>query len=99
MRPIHVVRLDESRPAVVLTREVARPYLSTVTVAAITSTIRGLGTEVLLGRRNGLDHDCVVSCDQIVTVVRGAVGRQVGFLLDDQERALTLAIMTAFDLE
>src|SRR5450631_1143296 len=39
-------RLDRSRPVLVLTREVVRPHLNTVTVAPITTTIRGLSTEV-----------------------------------------------------
>ena len=99
MRPIHTARLDKSRPVLVLTREVVRPYLSRVTVAPITSTIRGLSTEVSVGPRNGLDHDSVVSCDNIVTVPVTTLGRQVGFLLADQEADLTEAIRAAFDLD
>ena len=49
MRPIHIARLDKPRPVVVLTRELIRPRLTNVTVAPITSTIRGLSTEVLVG--------------------------------------------------
>ena len=99
MRPIHTARLDKTRPVLVLTREVVRPYLSRVTVAPITSTIRGLSTEVSVGPGNGLDHDSVVSCDNIVTVPVTALGRQVGFLLADQEADLTEAIRAAFDLD
>ena len=51
-----------------------------------------------MGPRNGLDHDSVVSCDNIVTVPRGAVGGTVGLLFDDQEPALARAISDAFDL-
>jgi mRNA interferase MazF len=40
--------------------------------APITSTIRGITSEVRVGPRNGLDHDCVVSCDNISTVRKGA---------------------------
>ena len=39
---------DKKRPVVVLTRDSAITYLSTVTVAPITSTIRGVPSEVLL---------------------------------------------------
>jgi hypothetical protein len=35
-------------------------HLSGITVAPIATTIRGLATEVLVGPRNNLDHDCVV---------------------------------------
>jgi len=99
MRPIHTARLDKTRPVLVLTRERVRPHLTRVTVAPITSTIRGLSTEVPVGPANGLDHACVVSCDNIVTVPVALLGPQVGFLLDEQETALTQAIHAAFDLD
>ena len=83
----------------VLTRERVRPHLSRVTVAPITSTIRGLSSEVQVGLPNGLDHACVVNCDNIVTVPVTSLGRQLGFLLDEQEPALTQAIHAAFDLD
>lgn len=98
MRPIHIVQLDKARPALILTRELARPHLKLITVAPVTSTIRGGFTELPLGRANGLDHDCVVSLDNIQVVDAGAVGRLVGFLLSEQERELTTAISRAFDL-
>jgi mRNA interferase MazF len=99
MRPIHTARLDKARPVVVLTRDLVRPHLNHVTVAPITTTIRGLSTEVPLGPANGLDHSCVISCDNIVTVPKSTLGRQIGFLLPAQEAALTVAIHAAFDLD
>lgn len=99
MRPLHLARLDKVRPVVVLTREVVRPYLRNVTIAPITSTIRGLSTEVQVGRANGLDHDSVISCDNITTVPVGQLLQQIGYLLPDQEEALTAAIVAAFDLD
>jgi mRNA interferase MazF len=99
MRPIHSAHLDTTRPVLILTRDVVRPHLSRVTVVPITSTIRGLSTEVPVGPANGLDHDSVVSCDNIVTVPVSALGRQLGFLLAEQETALTEAIRAAFDLD
>ncbi|WP_067674682.1 type II toxin-antitoxin system PemK/MazF family toxin [Nocardia miyunensis] len=98
MRPIHVARLDKTRPVLVLTREAVRPYLTRVTVAPITSTIRGLSTELPVGPRNGLEHDGVVSCDNIVTVPADALGRLIGYLHADAEPALTAAIRSAFEL-
>lgn len=72
---------------------------SRVTVAPITATIRGLSTEPLVGRANGLDAPSVVSCDNIVTVPTRAVGEQIGVLLPAQEHALSEAIHAAFDLD
>ncbi len=98
-RPIHLAQLDKQRPVLILTREAVRPYLARVTVAPITTTIRGLSTEVPVGRANGLDHDSVVSCDNVVTVPTSAVGPCVGHWLPAQEPALATAIHAAFDLE
>ena len=98
MRPIHIARLDKTCPVLVLTREAVRPYVTRVTVAPITSTIRGLSTELRVGPRNGLEHDSVVSCDNIVTVPADALGRLIGYLNAGAEPALTAAIRSAFEL-
>ena len=99
MRPIYTAALDKSRPVLVLTRELVRPHLNTVTVAPITSAIRGLSTEVRVGTRNGLSRDSVVACDHITTIPVDALGQQIGLLLEDQEPDLTEAMHAAFDLD
>jgi mRNA interferase MazF len=83
---------------VVLTRELVRPHLRRVTVAPITSTVRGLSTEVPVGKRNGLEQESVVSCDNVTTIEVESLGEQIGYLLPDQEAALAEAINVAFDL-
>lgn len=99
MRPIYVAQLDKARPVLVLTRELVRPYLNTVTVAPITTTIRGLSTEVHLGAANGLEGPSVVSCDNVTTIPVEALRDQIGVLLDRQEHRLGEAIRAAFDLD
>jgi mRNA interferase MazF len=99
MRPIHVAQLDETRPVLILTRELVRPHLTTVTVAPIATTIRGLSTEVPVDTANGLTKQSVVSCDNITTIPTDALGAQIGVLLDRQEQALSDAIQAAFDLD
>ncbi len=98
MRPIRIAQLDKTRPVLILTRELVRPYLTRVTVAPITTTTRGLSSEVPVGRDNGLDHDSVVSCDNIITVPTATLGRHIGYFLPRQEPTLAEAIRTAFDL-
>lgn len=98
MRAIASVQLDKRRPALILTRQSKLPLLSWVTVAPITSTIRGIATEVAVGPRNGLDHGSVVSCDNITTVRAQAVGATIGVFFDDQEPELARAISDAFEL-
>jgi mRNA interferase MazF len=99
MRPIHIAHLDKARPVLVLTREVVRPHLSTVTVAPITTTIRGLSTEVGVDAANGLATASVASCDNITTIPKARLGEQIGSLFDHQEAALSEAIRAAFDLD
>jgi mRNA interferase MazF len=99
MRPIHVAQLDKARPVLVLTRELVRPHLVTVTVAPITTTIRGLSTEVHVDVANGLSGPSVVSCDNVTTIPTDALRDQIGVLLDHQEPQLSQAIRAAFDLD
>ncbi|MEX2289880.1 MAG: type II toxin-antitoxin system PemK/MazF family toxin [Mycobacteriales bacterium] len=98
MRPIYLARMDRPRPVLILTRTGVRSRMSSVTVAPITSRVRGLATEVPVGRLNGLDQDSVVSCDNITTIRAELLGRHVGALLPDQEATLTSAVLAAFDL-
>lgn len=98
MRPIYIAQLDKARPVLVLTRSQVRPFLNNVTVAPITTTVRGLSTEVPVGGINGLNSECIVSCDNITTVPTSALGRQIGILLPEQEPGLAQAILAAFDL-
>ncbi len=99
MRPIHIAHLDKARPVLVLTRELVRPHLNTVTVAPITTSVRGLSTEVSLDTANGLASPSVASCDNITTIPKTRLGDRIGGLLDRQEGALSDAIRAAFDLD
>jgi mRNA interferase MazF len=83
----------------VLTREPVRRYRQWITVAPVTSTVRGLASELRVGPSNGLDHDSVVSLDNITTIPVADLGRQIGRLLPEQELLLTEAIHAAFDLD
>jgi len=84
---------------VVLTRDRAIPLLANVTVAAVTGTIRGLPTEVPLGREHGLARECVVNCDNLFTIPKQAVGRRRGELDPESVTGLRIALMIALDLE
>ena len=94
-----MVRLDKTRPALVLTREAARASMTKVTIAPITSTIKGLSGEVQVGLRNGLDHDSAVSLDNVLTVPVDALGRTLGYLSFEQEAQLARAVVLAYDLD
>lgn len=71
---------DKPRPVLVLTRESALGYLSTVTVAPITSTVRGVPSEVVLTEEDGMKHVCAVNLHNVVTVSTEHLGRRVAKL-------------------
>lgn len=71
---------DKKRPVVVLTRGSAIAYLSTVTVAPITSTIRGVPSEVLLSEEDGMKGPCAVNLHNTITVIQDRLGKRVAQL-------------------
>lgn len=99
MREICLVRLDKTRPAVILTREAARQAMTKVTIAPITSTVKGLSSEVPVGHENGLDHPSAIALDNVVTIPVSSLGRTIGYLSAAQERRLARACVLAFDLD
>jgi mRNA interferase MazF len=64
----------------VLTRNSALGYLSTVTVAPITSSVRGVPSEVILNEEDGLKTACAVNLHNAVTVSQNRLGRRVAQL-------------------
>jgi mRNA interferase MazF len=66
----------KKRPALVLTPNSALAYLSTVTVAPVTSTIRGVPSEVVLNEEDGMKSPCAVNLHNAVTVSQQLLGRR-----------------------
>ncbi len=83
---------DKRRPVVVLTRDSAIAYLSTVTVAPITSTIRGVPSEVVLDEANGVKGPCAVNLHNAVTISQNRLGRRVGQLSASRMREICAAL-------
>ena len=75
---------DKPRPVVVLTRGSALAYLSVVTVAPITSTIRGVPSEVMLTEQDGMKHPCAVNLHNMVTVSKAHLGRRLATLSSER---------------
>ena len=88
-------RPDKRRPVLVLSRSEAIAVLHTVLVAPITSTIRGLPSEVGIGTVEGLKHDSAVNLDHIQTVERARLSRYLGRLSAEKMRAVCRAIAAA----
>ena len=71
---------DKERPVVILTRDNAIRYLSTVTVAPITSTIRGVPSEVVLDEEDGMNKQCAINLHNTVTVSQQRLGPRLSHL-------------------
>jgi mRNA interferase MazF len=52
-----------------------------------------------VGASNGLDHDCAISLDNVITVPTALLGRTIGFLSQEQEALLARAVVLAYDLD
>jgi mRNA interferase MazF len=83
---------DKHRPVLVLTRDSAIGYLARVTVAPVTSTIRGVPSEVLLGTDDGMKQPCAVNLHNVVTVSKDRVGRRLARLNDQRMREVCEAL-------
>ena len=68
-------------------------------MAAVTGTIRGLPTEVPLGREHGLARDCVVNSDNLFTIPKRALGQARGELDPASLEHLRGALRVALDLD
>src|SRR5699024_11157079 len=73
--------------------------MSKVTVAPLTTTIKGLSSEVLLYPANGLEQRCAAAFDYSGTSPTERLGRIVGHLSGEQEIDLARAMVLAFDLD
>lgn len=88
-------RPDKIRPVVVLTRDEVVESMHSVVVAPVTSTIRGLLSEVGVGTAEGLKRDSVVNLDHISTVERSKLARYVGALSERKLGAVCRALRFA----
>ena len=75
---IWLAELDKRRPVVVLTRDPLGRILHSVIVGPVTSTVRGLSTEVDLSEADGVRTRSVVNLDNLQLVPRARLVRRVG---------------------
>lgn len=69
----------KARPVLVLTRPEVIDVRASVTVAEVTTTIRGIAAEVGVDmEETGLAHPSVINCDGIHTVSQFSLTKQIG---------------------
>jgi mRNA interferase MazF len=69
--------------------------MTRVTVAPITSTIRGVPSEVLLGADDGMKNACAVNLHNLTTVEQERLGRRVARLNRQRMREVCAALAFA----
>ncbi|HEX7956260.1 MAG TPA: type II toxin-antitoxin system PemK/MazF family toxin [Pyrinomonadaceae bacterium] len=91
---------DKRRPVLILTRNSVIPFLTAVTVAPLTTTIRGIPSEVLLtSDADGDPADCVVSADNLQTIRKAGLGTYVTRLSLERMREVRVAIEFALGFD
>ena len=90
---------DKARPVLILTRGSAIAYLSRVTIAPLTSAIRGVPSEVVVGPDDGVKQPCAVNLHNVVTVTKDGIGRRVAQLGDRRMREVCHALAFALGCE
>ena len=83
------------RPACVLTRPAAIPVLNSVLVAPATRTVRGIPTEVALGRADGMPDECALSFDNLTAVPKALLTARITALPEARFGELCAALRSA----
>jgi len=90
----HVGR--KRRPVLVLTRSAVIDVRHLVTVAEVTTSIRGLATEVEVDHAAvGLERPSVINCDGIHTIVQASLTGPIGEVDDATMRRVCSAVSYA----
>jgi mRNA interferase MazF len=78
-----------------MTREEAIDGLNEVFVVLATTRIRGIPTEVELGREDGMPRDCVLNTDHVDMVAKGYLVERITILSPARIAAVCAALSTA----
>lgn len=90
---------DEKRPVLILSRDSVLAYLGEVTIGLITSTVRGIPSEVTLSTSDGMRNNCAVNCDHLLTIATRRLIAVITTLTTEKRAAVSRAIRCALDIE
>ena len=90
---------EKRRPVLILTRDSAIGFLTALTVAPITTTVRDIPSEVFLSSKDGLKSDCAANMDNIQTVPKHQLGPLLAQLSPDRIEEVNRAIAFALGLD
>jgi mRNA interferase MazF len=86
---------DKRRPVLIMTRHL----LNEVTVAPMTTTIRRIPSEIILGIEDGLPQECAVNFDHLQTVPKAKIGRLITSLSANKMEQAASAVCFALGID
>ena len=88
----------ERRPVLLLSRNEAYAIRELITVAPLTTRVRGIPTEVPLDRSDGVPKACAVNLDTITTIAKSLLGSRLAGLTPAKMTSVDRAIRYALGL-
>jgi len=85
------------RPVLLLSRTPAYNYLNKIIIAEVTSTVRNIPQEIVIGKHEGLDKPSVVNFDNIHVVPKTSLGERVGSISIRRHREIKKALGYVLD--
>lgn len=87
------------RPVVLVSRESAYAARHNVTVVEVSRTVRGIASEVPLGKKEGLPTRCVANADNVLTIPKDWLSERIAALPSDKLHALDEALAFSLGLQ
>ena len=86
------------RPVVLVSRDTAYAVKTKVTVAEVSTTVRGIPSEVPLGTGDGLPRRCAVNTDHLVTISKAHLEARIALLRPEKLAVLDEALRFSLGL-
>lgn len=87
------------RPVILLSRDEAYDVRKLVTIAPVTTRVRGIPVEVALGPKDGMPRECVVNLDTVTTIPKDALRERLTVLSRARMTAVDGALRFALGLQ
>lgn len=87
------------RPVAIVSRTSDIMRRTSITVAEITSTVRGRPSEVLLSPRDGMPVGCAINTDNLHTIPTRRLVERITQMVDEQLFALDNALRFSLELD
>ena len=87
------------RPVILLSRDEAYEVRRLITVAPITTRVRGIPVEVPLGPKDGMPRECVANLDTVTTIPKDALRERLTVLARPKMAAVDAALRFALGLQ